>query len=114
MREAGQIVLVRVPNTDLSKPKLRPALLLKELPSPYDDWLICLISTKLAQEVKGCDEVIAEKDSDFKNSGLKQTSLIRIARLAVVSSSLLPGAIGKISEKRLQDIKAKLYHWIFR
>lgn len=47
MREEGQIVLVSFPNTDFSSPKLRPALLLKKLPGDFEDWLLCLISTKL-------------------------------------------------------------------
>jgi mRNA interferase MazF len=43
MKREGQIVLFRFPQTDLASGKLRPALLLKDLPGPYDDWLICMI-----------------------------------------------------------------------
>ena len=43
MREAGQTVLFRFPQTDLEEGKLRPALLLGRLPGEYDDWLICPI-----------------------------------------------------------------------
>lgn len=113
MREEGQIVLVSFPNTDLSSPKLRPALLLKQLPGEHDDWLLCLISTKLHQEIKDFDEVINETDDEFESSGLKQKSLIRISKLAVVSGVLLPGAIGSISEERLERILQKLANWLY-
>jgi len=46
MRQAGQIVLFRFPQTDLEEGKLRPALLLGRLPGEYDDWLICMISSQ--------------------------------------------------------------------
>ena len=39
MKESGQIVLFRFPRADLSEGKLRPALLLSEVPGPYEDWL---------------------------------------------------------------------------
>jgi mRNA interferase MazF len=39
MKQAGQIVLFRFPQTDLVEGKLRPALLLGKLPGEYDDWL---------------------------------------------------------------------------
>ena len=35
MKEPGQIVLFRFPRADLSDGKLRPALLLSEVPGPY-------------------------------------------------------------------------------
>jgi len=46
MKEAGQIVLYRFPQTDLVEGKLRPALLLGKMPGEYDDWLICMISSQ--------------------------------------------------------------------
>lgn len=108
MKEAGRIVLVAMPNTDFSNAKVRPALLLKKLPGNHDDWLICLISSKLHQQIEGFDLLVNESDSDFIDSGLKQTSLIRISRLAVVNETFLPGAIGRISTQKLAQVKENL------
>ena len=36
MKETGQIVLLRFPQTDLEEGKLRPALLLGKMPGEYD------------------------------------------------------------------------------
>jgi mRNA interferase MazF len=47
MKQAGQIILFRFPQTDLEEGKLRPALLLGKLPGDFDDWLICMISSQI-------------------------------------------------------------------
>lgn len=46
MKAAGQVVLFRFPYTNLHQGRLRPALLLGQLPGPYGDWLICMISSQ--------------------------------------------------------------------
>ena len=94
MKEAGQVVVFRFPQTDLEEGKLRPALLVGKLPGEYDDWFICMISSQTRQYVAGFDEIIQENDTDFGESGLKVTSVIRVGRLAVVSGEILIGAIG--------------------
>lgn len=112
MIQDGQIVLVRISQTDLAPGKLRPALVLRRLPGRHDDWLICLISSNLTQELSGFDEVVHKEDGDFKGSGLKQSSLIRISRLAIAEQGLLRGSLGSVSEERLVRIKQRLSRWI--
>ena len=51
-------------------------------------------------------------DPDFKDSGLKLTSLIRIGRLAVVNDDIFVGNIGRIDDLRLARIKQKISQWI--
>ena len=48
---AGEIVLLRLPQPDLSPGKLRPVLVLSELPGPFGDVLVCGISSQLYQEI---------------------------------------------------------------
>jgi mRNA interferase MazF len=107
-----QVVLFRFPQTNQATGKLRPALVIRKVPGPHEDWLICMISSQLSQEVADLDEIISEKDDDFISSGLKQTSLIRISRLAVVNQNILLGAIGEIGSDRLERIKKNLSHWL--
>jgi len=114
MKQAGQIVLFRFPQTDLETGKLRPALLLGALPGDYDDWLICMISSQTRHYIPQFDELIQEHDSDFAQSGLRMASVIRIGRLAVVEGSILLGATGQISPERLPRIKNHLVEWIAR
>jgi mRNA interferase MazF len=112
MKQAGQIVLFRFPQTDLEEGKLRPALLLGRLPGEYDDWLICMISSQIRHYVPRFDEMVQETDTDFAESGLKLTSVIRAGRLAVVEGEILLGAIGQIASERLQRIKSRLAEWL--
>ena len=111
MIEEGQIVLFRFPQTDFQPGKIRPALVVRKLPGNYDDWLICMISSRLFQSME-IDEIVKPGDTDFEDSGLKVTSVIRSARLAVVEDKMLEGAIGKISEERLNRVKNKIADWI--
>ena len=112
MKKSGQVVVFRFPQTDLEEGKLRPALLLGKLPGEYDDWLICMISSQTRQYITSFDEIIQDSDEDFKQSGLKVTSVIRVGRLAVVSGEILLGAIGEISGERLSRVKKNLSNWL--
>jgi mRNA interferase MazF len=114
MKRSGQIVLFHFPQADLAEGKLRPALLLGQLPGEYDDWLICMISSQTRHYVADFDEMIQESDADFKPSGLKLTSVVRAGRLAVVEGNMLLGATGQIAPERLQRIKDRLATWISR
>lgn len=112
MKKAGQVVILRFPQTDLEEGKLRPALLLGKLPGEFDDWLICMISSQVHQYIVGFDEIVEDQDDDFKQSGLKVTSVIRVGRIAVASGDVLLGAIGEISSVRLSRVKKNLSDWL--
>lgn len=112
MKKPGQVGLVPFPQVDLTAGKPRPVLLLARVPGPYEDWLVSMFSTKLHQAVQGFDEVINTNASDFEQSGLKVSTVIRVARLAVVSEDMLVGRIGEIGEERLRRIQRTLAAWI--
>ena len=112
MKKAGQVVVFRFPQTDLEEDKIRPAFLLGRLPGEHDDWLICMISSQTRQYISGFDEIIEDSSEDFKQSGLKVTSVVRVGRLAVVSAEMLLGAIGEISGDRLNRVKKNLSNWL--
>ncbi len=114
MIQPGQIVLFHFPQADLAEGKLRPALVLTQLPGEYDDWLVCMISSQTRHYVADFDEIIQEGDADFEPSGLKLTSVVRAGRFAVVEDKMLLGAVGQIAPERLQRIKDRLGTWISR
>lgn len=106
------MVLFRFPQADGTAGKLRPALVIRRLPGPYDDWLVCMISSQLRHAIPGFDEVMSEDAPDFDGSGLKAASVIRVARVAVVHRARLLGAIGEVAAERLARIKTSLSSWI--
>jgi mRNA interferase MazF len=112
MKRPGQLVLFPFPQTSQTRGSLRPALLIAKAPGRFDDWLVCMLSTQLQHCITDFDEVIQITDADFSSSGLRQSSLIRVGRLAVVDGGLLPGSIGEISAERLKRIRANLAGWL--
>ncbi|MFH1352189.1 MAG: hypothetical protein ABIH68_01285 [bacterium] len=71
-----------------------------------------MISSQISQQIPEFDEVINQNEPDFGSSGLKNSSVVRISRLAVVNHNFLCGAIGEITSERLQRIHAKLSDWM--
>lgn len=112
MYSEGDIVLIRYPNTDGSRGKRRPALLLKCVGNNFGDWFACMVSTQLQHCIQGLEVVITAKDPDFSSTGLRADSLLRTSRLAVVSESIFELELGTLSPRRLQEVKERLVHWI--
>lgn len=112
MISEGQIVLFRFPQTNQKDGKLRPALVLRKLPGKFDDWLICMISSRLNQVIPELDEIINLEAPDFLQTGLKQSSLIRASRLAVVDAEILIGNLGTIDTSRLNKIRSNIAQWL--
>ena len=69
-----QVVLFRFPQTSQTKGKLRPALVIRKIPGPHEDWLICMISSRLSQEVEHFSSPLS------CNSSSKQKRRIRPSR----------------------------------
>ncbi|MBI5684823.1 MAG: type II toxin-antitoxin system PemK/MazF family toxin [Verrucomicrobia bacterium] len=103
MRE-GAVILIPLPQAD-GVTKNRPALVLRQLPK-FGDWLVCGLSTQLAQYVPGFDELLDPKNSDYKASGVMQPSVVRLGFLAVVPQTRVLGTIGVVSPER----HARLLH----
>jgi mRNA interferase MazF len=74
----------------------------------FNDFLVSGISSQIHQQIKDFDHLIDIQDNDFPQSGLKQSSLIRMNFLAVMNSSRMAGTIGKISVERHKYILKKL------
>ncbi len=106
----ADVILTPIPQAD-GTVKNRPAVVLRALP-PFQDLLICGISTQLRHEAKGFDEIIAVGDNDYVGSGLVSTSLIRLGFLAVLPSSKIVGKIGSISAARHQRLLKNLSEYL--
>jgi len=112
MKRAGQIVLVPFPHTDLTAAKMRPVLLLRRASGRFDDWSVCMGSSRLPRAEPDLDETITEADGDFPASGLKVPSLVRLSRPAVIDGTIMAGAIGAIGDDRLNRIRRKPADWL--
>jgi mRNA interferase MazF len=102
----GDVLLAALVQAD-GAVKDRPVLLLCRMP-PFDDFLVCGISTQLQQAAPELDEQITPSDPDFRTSGLKTASLIRLGFLTVLPRSRFKGRIGRISTVRRSRLLRKL------
>lgn len=104
----GDVVLISLPGVGASAPKLRPALFLAELPGPYQNCLLCGISTQLHQLGAKWDELIQPGDTDFPSSGLHRASIIRLSYLHAADPGEIAGVIGRIEPARFQRLRQRL------
>ena len=106
----GDVILTPVPQAD-GKVKNRPVIILREMP-PYRDLLVCGISTQLHRCVKDFDQIVSPADEDFKSSGLRSESLIRLGFLAVLPRRSILGSIGAISSERHKRLLRRLSDYL--
>lgn len=96
----GDIVLIPFPFTDLTGNKLRPALVLL---AGSVDVTVAFITTQLRW--KESSDVIL---SPTEQNGLKQESLIRLAKLATLDSNLVDGLLGEIDPAKIVEVNRNL------
>jgi mRNA interferase MazF len=106
----GDIVVAMLQQTR-APAKVRPALFLKRMP-PFQDLLVCGVSTQVHQIVKDFDELIAPSDSDYSSSGLRAASIFRLGYLAVIPSTQIKGRIGSIAPERLKRLLNNLADYL--
>jgi mRNA interferase MazF len=104
----GDVVLIALPQIGGTATKLRPALVLAALPGPYQNLLLCGISTQLHQLQANWDELIQPGDADFAASGLHRASIIRLSYLYAADPVEIAGVIRQIESARLQRLRQRL------
>ena len=102
----GDVALAALPQTD-GRSKPRPVVLLRRMPR-FHDWLVCGLGTQLHQEAVGFDEKITPTHPDFRRSGLKAPSLVRLGFLATLPTGHLLGVLGSLSPERHQRLLQRL------
>src|SRR5437016_4154745 len=107
MLKIGDIVLTPFPFTDLSGNKVRPALILGTQPGG-DDVTVCFISSVFPVKVHKFDILIDVKDKNFKQTGLKLKSVIKIVKIATLDKAVILGKIGTLKAKNMRRVKEVL------
>lgn len=106
----GDVVIVPLPQAD-GRIKNRPAIVLRAMP-PFQDVLVCGVSTQLRQEARDFDELISPSDPDFTSSGLIEESLVRLGFLVVIPQTKIAGSIGSISSERHKRLLQRLGQYL--
>jgi len=105
----GDIVLIKYPFTDLSSTKVRPAVVVssdKFTNRGEDAIFVCISSqTKNAQPF---DLLFNSSDPEFSDSGLKESSLIRIGKIICLSKNLASQFLGKVGPNTMTKMRRKI------
>ena len=101
----GKFVLLPFPFTDLTKAKLRPALILFE---STKDVIVSFISSKIPNIVLDTEILLTVNNKDFQLSGLKTDSVIKLDKIATILKDLIIGEIGEAGDNLRKEVNTKL------
>jgi mRNA interferase MazF len=87
---AGQVVLVPFPFSDLSRTKMRPAVVLAG--ADREDWILCQVTSN----PYGDKRAVKLANKDFGSGSLRVTSYARPGKLFTANESLIAQTVGKL------------------
>ncbi len=96
----GSVVLLAFPFSDLSRSKLRPAVVLAN--ADQGDWVLCQVTSN----AYGDPRAVVLTGADFANGGLRVTSYVRPAKLFTAHESLFVSEVGRLHPAARQRIVA--------
>jgi len=102
----GQVVVLPFPFSDLSRKKLRPALLLAE--AGRGDWIACQITSNPYADA----HAITLAESDFVEGSLQRVSYLRPGKLFTCHESLPVNTVGLLNKAALQQARTAVTHLI--
>lgn len=95
---AGAVVLVPFPFSDLSRSKLRPAVVLAD--AGRGDWVLCQVTSNPYADPR----TIRLSSEDFQTGSLRRDSYARPGKLFTANHGLIVRQVGDLSDEALQRI----------
>lgn len=99
---AGVVVLVPFPFSDLSRAKLRPALVLVGV--DRDDWILCQITSNAYADVLAIELIAA----DFQIGALRKVSYARPGKLFTANQELMVAEVGTLKDAAFRRVIAAI------
>jgi mRNA interferase MazF len=99
---AGQVILLPFPFSDLTRSKLRPALILAD--AGRGDWIACQITSNPYAD----PHAILLAPEDFTSGGLQRASYARPGKLFTANVSLFAAVAGMLTQDRLAEVRNTL------
>ena len=92
------VVSVRFPFSDLSRTKLRPAVILADV--GRDDWILCQVTSKPYGDARA----ITLTGESFATGSLRVTSYARPGKLFTANRDLMVDQVGTLKEEAFKQI----------
>ena len=98
----GDLILVHFPFTDLSGQKLRPALIVGH--SAGDDLIVAFITSHTGTAMTSAEHLLGSADTEFRSTGLKASSVVRLNKIATLHRMLIRRRIGRIGPRTARAV----------
>lgn len=103
----GDVVLTRFPFTDLTSSSLRPAVVVSTGAIAMDVVLIA-ISSMLRGGRVASDFTVEKRHPEFRATGLRVTSALRVHKLATVERTVIVRRLGTLSPALMSEVDKRL------
>ena len=105
----GDVVLISFPFTDLTSLKVRPALVISNdsYNGIQNDIVLLLITSKVSRVTQD-DYLLKATNTEFKETGLRQTSVFRVGKIQTLNKTLLVSRLGFVGPCILVEIENRL------
>jgi mRNA interferase MazF len=97
----GDIVVMRVPFSDLSATKKRPAIIIASLSG--EDYILCQITSQKPE-----NNFVELSDKDYFEGKLSQKSFIRLDKMFTLEKSLMEYRAAKVKKEKMLEIEQGL------
>lgn len=94
----GTVVLVRFPFSDLSRSKLRPAVVLAD--TGRNDWILCQITSQPYTDLLAVEIT----NSDLVSGSFRKNSYARAGKLFTASAAIMTKEIGELKSEKLEEL----------
>jgi mRNA interferase MazF len=104
----GKIFLVPFPFDDLSATKLRPDVCLTEPIGVNRHIVVAFITSREVLDLLPTDIALPTDHPDFRVTGLRVNSVLRLHRLMTLSTKIIQRELGRLSPSLEQEVAGKL------
>lgn len=94
----ASVVLIDFPFSDLSRTKLRPAVVLAQ--AGREDWILCQITSNARID----NRAVEINSKDFAKGSLQKTSYARPNKIFTGHESLITRRVGVLKQEKLEEI----------
>ena len=104
----GDVVLVPFPFADLTGRKVRPAVVVSADPQGPELVLAFITSVLTNRSPRGAEVELLRSDLEFRGTGLKGDSLVRLDKLVTLSRAVVSRRLGTIGATTKPKLDAML------
>jgi len=94
----GSVVLIPFPFSDLSRSKLRPAIVIASV--EHDDWILCQVTSQAYSD----SQAIEISDDSFEQGSLHRISYVRPGKIFTAHATLIRKTVGQLKPDVLKLI----------